>query len=52
MNDDLLTELTGKKIESAEFGEGGMHLKLDSGYTLILSGSFVVGLCLVEPTVH
>lgn len=39
--DDFLDALAGQKIVSAEVTDDGMHMHLEDGRTVILMGSFV-----------
>lgn len=40
-DEDFLTALEGQKIVSAEVNEDGMHMHLEDGRTVVLVGSFV-----------
>lgn len=48
----VMEAVIGSKIIDAKVGEGGFHLELDGGYTLVIEGSFVIGLCQLEPKLH
>jgi len=47
--EELSESICGKKIESVELNEDGLHLTIDDGSILVIAGGVCIGL--IEPNV-